>query len=204
MTEADWLAATDTMMMFEFLDGRSSDRKLWLFVVAGARRRWSFLSDARSREAVEAVELYADGAIDKRELDRAAAQALSITGTRYDQFVQRMARASLRNAVLEADYYAGVDAAVSIVRDLFGNPFRPVAIDLAWLAWNGGTVGRLAEAAYTERELPSGHLALARLALVADALEDAGCSDAEILGHLRSAGPHVRGCWPLDLALGKE
>jgi hypothetical protein len=92
-----------------------------------------------------------------------------------------------------------------LLRDVFGNPFRPPpAVDPARLAWNGGTVGRLAEAAYAERELPSGRLSPARLALVADALEDAGCTDAEILGHLRSAGPHVRGCWAIDLVLAKS
>jgi hypothetical protein len=74
----------------------------------------------------------------------------------------------------------------------------------AWLAWNVGAVRRLTEAAYEERELSSGHLSPARRALVADALEDAGCADAEILGHLRSARPHVRGCWPLDLLTGRS
>jgi hypothetical protein len=84
------------------------------------------------------------------------------------------------------------------------NPFRPVSVDPAWLAWRGGTVPRLAQAAYDERELPSGHLDPARLAVLADALEDAGCSDADLLGHLRGPGPHVRGCWPVDLILSKD
>jgi hypothetical protein len=70
--------------------------------------------------------------------------------------------------------------------------------------WNGATVRRLAELAYAERQLPSGHLDPTRLAVLADALEDAGCTDAELLWHLRSEGPHVRGCWPVDLILNKE
>src|SRR5262249_55694135 len=90
-----------------------------------------------------------------------------------------------------------------LLRDLFGNPFRPAAVDPAWLAWNDGVVGRLAEAAYSERESPSGQLSPARLALVADALEDAGCADADLLGHLRSSGPHVRGCWAVDRLSGR-
>ncbi len=69
------------------------------------------------------------------------------------------------------------------------------------LEWNGGLVPRLAEIAYQERLLPSGHLDPARLAVLSDALEEAGCTDAEILSHLRSRGPHVRGCWALDLVL---
>jgi hypothetical protein len=61
----------------------------------------------------------------------------------------------------------------------------------------------LAPAAYEERALPSGELDPARLAVLADALEDTGCADSEVLGHLRGPGPHVRGCWALDLILGK-
>ena len=66
------------------------------------------------------------------------------------------------------------------------------------------TVNSLVEAAYQERDLPSGHLDPARLAVLSDALEDAGCTDAAILDHLRGPGPHVRGCWALDLLLAKE
>jgi hypothetical protein len=79
-----------------------------------------------------------------------------------------------------------------------------VAVDPCWLAWQGGTVPLLVQAAYDERELPSGHLDPAWLAVLADALEDAGCSDPEILGHLRGPGPHVRGCWVVDQLLGRE
>ena len=61
----------------------------------------------------------------------------------------------------------------------------------------------MAEAAYEQRELPAGTLDPARLTVLADALEDAGCADADLLGHLRGPGPHVRGCWAVDLLLGK-
>src|SRR5262245_57779436 len=60
-----------------------------------------------------------------------------------------------------------------------------------------------ARRAYEERSLPSGHLDPARLLVLADALEEAGCADADLPGHLRGPGPHVRGCWALDLILGK-
>jgi len=60
------------------------------------------------------------------------------------------------------------------------------------------------EAAYHDRSLPAGTLDRDRLAVLADALEDAGCSHAEMLTHLRGVGPHVRGCWVVDLLLGKE
>jgi hypothetical protein len=90
-----------------------------------------------------------------------------------------------------------------LVSCVFGNPFRPVRPDRAWLSWNGGTVPRLAQAAYDKRHLPEGHLDPARLAVLADALEEAGCTDPALLGHLRSGGGHVRGCHVLDALLGK-
>jgi hypothetical protein len=80
-------------------------------------------------------------------------------------------------------------------RDIF-NPFRPVTIDPTWLAWNDGTVVKLAQAIYDER-------AFDRLPILADALEEAGCDPAELLAHLRGPGPHVRGCWAVDFLLGR-
>ena len=64
-------------------------------------------------------------------------------------------------------------------------------------------VRSLAQAAYAERHLPSGHLDAVRLGILADALEEAGAADA-LVAHLRSSGPHVRGCWAVDLVLAKE
>jgi hypothetical protein len=74
----------------------------------------------------------------------------------------------------------------------------------ARLAVQGIKVVQLARAAYENRRLPEGDLDPSHLALLADALEDAGCTDADLLGHLRGPGPHVRGCWAVDLVLGKE
>jgi hypothetical protein len=89
-----------------------------------------------------------------------------------------------------------------LLRDLFGPwPFRPPALDQSVLAWNGGIVRSLARAAYDDRQLPLGHLDPDRLLILADALEEAG-ADAELLAHLRGPGPHVRGCWAVDLVLG--
>jgi hypothetical protein len=83
-------------------------------------------------------------------------------------------------------------------RDVFGNPFRPAPpVAPAWLAWNGAIVANLARAIYEER-------AFERLPVLADALEDTGCADADLLAHCRGPVPHVRGCWALDLVLGKE
>jgi hypothetical protein len=83
----------------------------------------------------------------------------------------------------------------NLLRDIFGPlPFRPVAIDRACLT---STVTALATAIYETRDLT-------RLPILADALQDAGCDNGDILEHCCQPGPHVRGCWALDLLLGKE
>jgi hypothetical protein len=92
---------------------------------------------------------------------------------------------------------------LSLLRCVFGNPFRPVAVDPSWLTWQGGTVVRLSQVAYHERQLPLGALDGACLAVLADALEVAGCTRSEILNHLHEPGPHVRGCHVLDALLGR-
>ena len=92
-----------------------------------------------------------------------------------------------------------------VLRDIFDNPFRPSPpLSAAVLAWNDSTVRRIAEGIYDERRMPEGTLDSGRLAILADALLDAGCDDEDLLAHCRSEGPHVRGCWALDLILRKE
>ncbi len=92
-----------------------------------------------------------------------------------------------------------------LLRCIVHNPFRPVpSVAPSVLKRDGGLARKLAQAAYDERPLPGGALDNGRLAVLADALEEAGCTDEKILSHLRAAGPHVRGCWPLDLLLGKS
>jgi hypothetical protein len=88
-----------------------------------------------------------------------------------------------------------------LLRDIFGNPFRPVALGPAGPT---PTVVSLAQAAYNERIMPSGHLDPGRLAVLSDALEEADCPEQAILDHLRGPGPHVHGCWAVDLVRAKE
>jgi hypothetical protein len=83
---------------------------------------------------------------------------------------------------------------LKLLRDIFGNPFRPVTVDPAWLT---STVTALARQMYESRDFTP-------MPILTDALQDAGCDHADILGHCRSDGPHVRGCWVVDLVLGKE
>ena len=82
----------------------------------------------------------------------------------------------------------------ALLRDIFGNPFRPVTLDPSWLT---STVVLLARGTYEDR-------AFDRLPILADALQDAGCEHPDLLAHCRGPGPHVRGCWVVDLILGKD
>jgi hypothetical protein len=91
-----------------------------------------------------------------------------------------------------------------LLRCVFGNPLHPIMVDPACLAWHGGAIPNRARAVYEERDLPSGHFDPARLAVLADALEEAGCTGATLLDHLRGPGPHVRGCWVVDLILERQ
>jgi hypothetical protein len=87
---------------------------------------------------------------------------------------------------------------IALLRCIFGNPFRPTPlVDRAWLAWRDGTVSKLAHAIYEQRRFSD-------VPILADALEEAGCSNPDILGHCRQPGEHARGCWVVDLLLGKE
>jgi hypothetical protein len=84
---------------------------------------------------------------------------------------------------------------LSLLRDIVGNPFRPVPIQPEWLFWQDRLIPQLARAMYAERRF-------AELPVLADALEDAGCDEQAILGHLRAPAVHVRGCWAVDLLVG--
>jgi len=85
-------------------------------------------------------------------------------------------------------------AQVGLVLDIFGNPFRSVSLDLAWLT---STVKALGQAIYNDR-------AFEKMPILADSLEDAGCDNQDILSHLRQPGKHCRGCWVVDQVLGKR
>src|SRR5262249_11112152 len=88
-------------------------------------------------------------------------------------------------------------AACSLLRCLFGNPFRPAVLEPGWPRWNDGMIVRRAQAIYDGREFD-------RLPVLADLLEEAGCRDVQLLGHLRGPGPHGGGCWAVDALLGKD
>jgi hypothetical protein len=98
---------------------------------------------------------------------------------------------------LAAEHAAEAARQADLLRDVAGNPFRPVSSDPSWMEWQGGTIVRIARAIYSERRFGD-------LPILADALEDAGCTDADFLSHCRSRTPHCRGCWVVDSLAGKN
>jgi hypothetical protein len=189
--------------------------------VACCRRVWHGLKDLRSRTAVEIAERFADGGATADELLRAHDAAyvavddcLEDSAFSEDQAVAAYLSAAAAvdevvepydpipsEVALHAIGYA-IDGLLAdcepkqavLVRDIFGNPFRPVAFDSRWRTED---VLGLARGIYEDR-------AFDRLPLLADALMDSGCDSDDVLSHCRSEGPHVRGCWVVDLVLGKE
>jgi hypothetical protein len=228
LTEREWLTSTDPQAMLASLRGTGvlSERKARLFVAACCRRVWHLLTDDKSREAVEVAERYADGLATQAEL----ADAHWVCG---DFATSSLASFLVANAAgyLSGDDSGMEDAAVSVLdgltwsvlggealdrvaaaeqhaallHDLFGPlPFRPESFPPSALAWSDGLVVKLAASIYEGRRLPQGSLAGARVGVLADALEDAGCTDEELLLHFRREGQsHWRGCWGLDVILGR-
>jgi hypothetical protein len=224
MTEAEWLACTDPHKMLEHVSGWASDRKLRLFAVGCCRLLWkSFPGESRMRQVVFVSERYADGLATREELKAARKNArhceVATARPGAYQAAVETASATTYEARLRAIDDQGFDpvltgqrtdtpaanrlarqqsaAQCALLRDIFGDPFQPPRlIDRVQLAWDEGTVVKLAHAIYEDH-------AFDQLSILADALEDAGCTDAEVLSHLRAPGPHVRGCWALDLLLGK-
>jgi hypothetical protein len=220
VTEQEWRSCGNPHRMLSSIHGRVSQRRLRLFACACCRRIWYLLTDPRSRQTVEFAELFLDG--NAAEAERAiafdAAQAAAVDAGE-DSVAAAAAEAAADAASVIGPYYANaatdavlgigddelqqkaeMDRQCDLLRDIFGNPFRPVSIDPAWQT---PTVTALAQAAYDHRSLPAGTLEPARLAVLADALEEAGCDNADVLSHLRQSGEHVRGCWVVDLLTGR-
>jgi hypothetical protein len=197
MTEAEWLNSGDAWAMLNWLNDSLSTRKRRLFLVACCRRSWRRLNDRRSRLAVEMAEQYADNTLSSTELQAAheAANNAYLNAFLIDDGAAWLAVAA--SALRPDTSTHGVGGHADLLRHVVGNPFRPVVVDPGWLRWNQGVVVQLASAIYEQR--------LTReMFLLADALEDAGCTDAAILTHCRAGGDHPRGCWLLDLLLGKS
>jgi hypothetical protein len=207
MTEAEWENADEPQTLLAFL-GSSANyaRKLRLFAAACSRRAWDEI-DELGRAAVLVAESFADGLLGPVEL-RAARLACKGAGSQAAWYAAATNPAvAARNAARSAQSRATSEKAellaqADLVRDIFGPlPFRAVLLD-AFTKYDGATV-RSAQAIYEERS-DDGTLDHSRLRELAQTLKVTGSANADLVAHCHRAGPHVRGCWVIDLLLTRD
>jgi len=218
MTEELWLKSRDLKRLFAHL-GRPTQlvqdprvrRRYRLFGAAAVAHAWSnFELPSILRQALDVAERFADGNATTSELqsirqtiqmDRALAQfSLAACCVTHDDVIFAGYDAA-EHAYVQAHGRSDPDAVVAnsianaqFFRDVFGNPFRPVAFSPDWRT---STAVAIARGMYDSRDFST-------MPILADALQDAGCDHDDILNHCRDAdATHVRGCWVVDLVLGK-
>jgi hypothetical protein len=221
MTEGEWLDATSPRTVMEGvrrygrLRAGVGERKARLAACQVLRLVIPQLGNPSWVEPIEAAERYTDKRAELAEIDAAIDDADEVDLTRTlsaREALRLLSRPDPYIAANDAPWIAGLflglrpgasvplaanpqlqAAMVAIFRDIFGNPFRPVEFDPEW---HTSTTVALARGMYESREFGA-------MPILADALQDAGCDNEEILGHCQGPGPHVRGCWVVDLVLGK-
>jgi hypothetical protein len=211
VNEDEWLSSIDPQSMLDFLHDIASDRKLRLLGVACLRASWNMLGDIRSRRAVEMTERFADSEVSASELASVESEAWDVRDELWDSEVRdnrvwfaeaaaltsscyEWSRAINRPAKFDYPFRVPLPEHCDLMRDLFGNPFRVVLIDSSCLT---SAVVNLAGSIYKSSDfnlLPN----------LANVIEEAGCDEQLILDHCRCGDNHARGCWVLDLILGKK
>jgi hypothetical protein len=233
MTEEEWLASEDPDHLMNLFSANPSHRKFRLFAVACCRRLWSvahICPQPTELKAVELSERFADGLESEESLDltrhflkgenksigasnsfrnltRSVVKAGTLVVGKQAAHWARIITCQAAEGRLNDDNYqqrrdvAHSSAALCegkaqavLLRDIFGNPFRPVSF---LPEWRTSTVLSLAQGIYSDR-------AFDRMPILADALQDSGCDNEDILNHCRGPGPHCRGCWVCDLCLNKS
>ena len=223
MTEDEWLTATDRAAMFAFLRDWVSDRKLRLYMCGGCRAIWELLIRPESRNAVNVAERFADQEATVAEIGIAAhfaeADTLRDPWEGFSESAAWLAHYTAREKLFwrppedgEEGWYRdphgfsrGTSYRISnmseipwpgrwLFEEIFGNPFRPIVFAPEW---RSDTALSLARHIYDTRDFST-------MPILADALQDADCDNADILNHCRDPQQvHVRGCWVVDLVLGK-
>ena len=218
MTEVEWLTCGDRSRMRSVIKSRPySPRKWVMFDIACLDRIRGFFEDARFVRYLGKLDEFADStgslwppsfpheSAAVREACRSfahgdplrAAKIAAVRGLleagRQNLGVSELAAVAVGRRDVGGGYHAEKRAHCTLLRDIFGNPFRTVTLGPAWRT---DTAVSLARVMYETRDFTG-------MPILADALQDAGCEHADILDHCRGDSPHVRGCWVVDLVLGK-
>jgi hypothetical protein len=204
MTEQEWLESTQAYQVLIYIRQSASLRKLRLVAAAYARWLQSQPGYEHARPCADVIEEVADEPKSWAELEPRLWQLpgstweLSHTLIREDVVGRAVSKMVFVAESVLAEHSESAEVVhqvmIGLVHEVFGNPFRPVSLDPIWQT---STVKSIARAIYEEYGFD-------RMPILADALEDAGCDDTDILNHCRSEGPHTRGCWVIDLLLDKR
>jgi hypothetical protein len=231
MTEQQWLDCTDPTSMLTFMRAKVSERKWRLFACACYRRAMAIQAELSQSGSVIVVpmeitlaENYADHQVSYDELAQLYRRKTGFPLSFNEfflfgggetslihpdplplEFVRSLATWPSEAAASRSMTAIEVTAARAIeqkrhremIHCLVGNPFNAISLDPVWLSWSDHTVGKIAQAIYD-------NCVFDQMPILADALEEAGCTEPSILDHCHSGGEHVRGCWVVDLLLGKE
>jgi hypothetical protein len=222
MKEATWVRCTDPTSMLQFVRDKASDRKLRLFAVACCRHLQNpWPVPAEYGEFLEWAEFFADGEASPEDLADVREQVRDYVEDYAPDWWTGIAKAiacamhlphpdvfGIRQATLQVlryDQFPGEESIAqerdefgyqaSLLRELLGlSPFRPLSVNPAWRT---PMVVALAQEIYDRRSFD-------RLSTLADALKEAGCTNADILAHAERPEEHVLGCWVVDLLLTRE
>jgi hypothetical protein len=185
LLEREWLASGEPDGMLAFLERKASKRKIHLFYCAAVHRLSTMLTAEERRTLTDRYQ--------KAETMSGPASRLSLLLPLMPPFWGGRVEL-LKPFNGEGERWARA----KLLRDIFSPlPFRPIALNPAWLTWHDGLLVSMAQRMYDSRKFSD-------MPILADALEEAGCTNQDILGHCRSGGEHVRGCWVVDALLGKE
>jgi hypothetical protein len=211
MNEEQWLAHASIADVLKWKRARPNERKLRLLICAWCRRRWDEL-DQGYQHGVEVAELFADGQASDAELGQARVLARSSKSPMYGvpcAFARGIQYTDASNAAATlARRPSGLNAAeatqvrlaekkelLAILDDIIQPPNRLASFSREWRT---DTAVALARTMYDSRDFSG-------MPILADALQDAGCDNTDVLNHCRDPQQvHVRGCWVVDLVLGKS
>jgi hypothetical protein len=226
MTEAEWAVCQETSPMLNLLRRDATDRKIRLLCLACCYRLSDVFRVSELNHALKVADQLIEGEstpTERKAARRAASAVVSMqplacaawavqrllkkkTVCLADDILPSLADARRQETCLQAVqagvpvggaadhvWFAEQRAQCDIIRDIFGNPFRPITFDPSWLSTN---VVSLARQMYDSRDFSA-------MPILADALQDAGCDNADVLNHCQQPGEHVRGCWLVDALLAK-
>jgi hypothetical protein len=212
MTESEWLACQNPRQLFGALGDRLTERKVRLFACACCRVIWDRLPDDGSRQAVAMAERFSEGTGTSSDLAQAYRAARSVHDRLRGQEDAHLALAAaetarpnfliggrvdaplaLGQALAVYSCYPQGNVPADLLREIFGNPFRTVTVESRWLTEE---VRALAQSIAEQGDFT-------KMSRLAEALQAANCTDRELLAHCRQRRSHARGCWALDVLLGR-